>query len=969
MTIGRRRRRQFPRFSRLALALGLCLTSLTPAPAAAQTDPQITRPASAGRVVARFDFDDRRMAAGDVPFHWVRAQNDPKVPRIRPGFPIWNQARVVRDGPAVSGDSSIELRVRGGSCSLRLDPGVVPVLPSGDYLVTARVKTGDVQGVRPRLVARLLDGDGQPIPGSESSHSIAESPDEWTSLVVVIPGVHDNAEDLQIDIELVQQLQYDASRVSTDPLADRRVRIDDFDARAWFDDVMVIQLPRVAIKASSPGAVFVGDEPVNLDVLVRDLAGEQLDALLTLEDAFGNVIATEERTVNAGRSEFRWSPPTPGFGWYRSRLELFAQSGLVGGAAADFIRVPTPEPRAAAASLGDTGRFSLAFDSMSPPIAEALKQHIDAVGIGHVTLPGWGTDWRPGDARLEDRIDLTWALKRRGYGVAINFPTLPIELAASLRLDPIQVATGFTADRQTWLPYIARPLERLGEYIERWQLGWPETHQDRLMDADALTQIRETFADYTPGPVVDLATPITEPVPSDLLAPAASLNARRGLVVGVPPTLAPQAIADAAANWLAPLATTEGSPNRPRLSLLLERRESDASGAIAAASRITEQTVLAWKTIEARPDAGGEAGTSIALAQPWTTVGTRHPVAMATPELAAFRNASDRLVDRQTTLDYQPIPGVRGILLEPYSEDSSRGSALVLWPTDASAIGSTFVSRLAAGPVASVDVFGNATRIDLIQRSNELETHLADHHVPIAAEPIFIEGVDADLIRFLAGVRIEPAFIPAEVDEHRHNLAFSNPWKSNLAGMVVIAEPGGAKARAASERGWRVTPRRQRFTTPSNGDERLPLGITFSPAVEAGAVDFVVDLQLSTETEYGWVRVTQPIEMGLRDVAFELRQRQVPTGFVVEAVITNRGENPLTIELTAFPPGDAGRVRSIINGLSPTRTIVRAFEVRGEPDELIGQRVLVRLDQPGTVRRLNKSVILGDAVQALTDNP
>ena len=63
---------------------------------------------------------------------------------------------------------------------------------------------------------------------------------------------------------------------------------------AWFDDIAAVQLPRVELSTSSPVNVLTGAEPLEIKVSIRDLAGEPLTGVLTLQDASGTVIGSPQ---------------------------------------------------------------------------------------------------------------------------------------------------------------------------------------------------------------------------------------------------------------------------------------------------------------------------------------------------------------------------------------------------------------------------------------------------------------------------------------------------------------------------------------------------------------------------------------------------------------------------------------------------------------------------------------------------
>ena len=207
-------------------------------PAQAAIDEALSTPAGARRVSARFVFEPIPGDAIGLPQNWVRAQHDPPT-RVRPGFPIWNRG-IIDDRVAFAGAGSARLDTEGGSASLLLDPGMVQVFPDADYAVVARVRTKDVIHARARLAARLLDRAGEPIPGSQSISDPIRTRGEWEHVSVRVPG--DFSESISLQVELLLE------QPGPDPLhpyAPFEIERQDYQGSAWFDEVAVVQIPRV----------------------------------------------------------------------------------------------------------------------------------------------------------------------------------------------------------------------------------------------------------------------------------------------------------------------------------------------------------------------------------------------------------------------------------------------------------------------------------------------------------------------------------------------------------------------------------------------------------------------------------------------------------------------------------------------------------------------------------------------------
>ena len=95
---------------------------------------QVTRPEGASRIVRAWDFEPMDGVLIPVPEHWFRGHGTPERPR--PGFPPWNEP-ALSEGSGIDGSWSLMVPTDGGSSSIMLARGVVPVFEHADYAVTA----------------------------------------------------------------------------------------------------------------------------------------------------------------------------------------------------------------------------------------------------------------------------------------------------------------------------------------------------------------------------------------------------------------------------------------------------------------------------------------------------------------------------------------------------------------------------------------------------------------------------------------------------------------------------------------------------------------------------------------------------------------------------------------------------------------------------------------------------------------
>ena len=245
------------------------------------------------RIVERFDFEERSFNLGPVPRYWFRAIHLPGE-RERPGFPNWNESGF-DDEHAQEGELSVKLPTRGGSASLRLASGVIGVIPGSIYELRVWVRTEGLTRAKAQMTARYLDEAGEPTVGIEVSTRALRTGGSWTEASLDLPEAPLEAAWIQIDLELLQPAQL---RSDLSPEAAAR---QDIDGAAWFDDVRVMQRPRLRASTGSPINVVVAPARPELVFQLQDLTGETLRAELTVTDDSGAVRAREIRVSTSSR--------------------------------------------------------------------------------------------------------------------------------------------------------------------------------------------------------------------------------------------------------------------------------------------------------------------------------------------------------------------------------------------------------------------------------------------------------------------------------------------------------------------------------------------------------------------------------------------------------------------------------------------------------------------------------------------
>ena len=929
--------------------------------------PTGVRPERASRVVALFDFEERLTNPLEVPEGWVRGQSDPAIGRDRPGFPRFNRAQLDYEAPALKGEGSVRVEARGGSGSLLLRPGVIPIFPGADYMVIASVRTENTQHARAVIAARLLDQNLQPIEGSESRSEPVSSPGVWTRLRTPVLGDFDNAAYLQLELLLLQPDQLDPD-ARDEPF---HIEREDFDARAWFDEVGVVALPRIEIHTADRSGVVVAPARPSFELLVRDLTGERLRVDAVIVDALGREVDRTSRQLPGGRFIERWTPRLDELGWYTARLEVRVDQTLVGSAETAFAWTPPlrrPDrvrdgPDALPSLLEDWEQFALLIPFVDDAAIDSLVPLVRASGVGAVTLAAWGhtDDQAKQDRHLRRLAPEIDALLDQWLSLTLSLARVPPEMARAQNLEQHDVLALLAGDPSVWEPALTPLLDRFGQRIRGWQIGVPTT--DAPLEPadlrDSLERVEQALSDMIPGPLIDIPWRSDDPID-----PVAASWGRNITMLAIPGT-APDAYAQLREDWdraraLAPPAPGADPADRPGLTLAIEPIDPQRFGPRASAAEFVRHAVMFWASFAPEYSSEGDAPprTTLALCEPWTIERGRRPRAAPVPAYPALRALIDRLSGRRVRRALTSHPGVHALLLEP-TDASIAGDkgAIVLWTDRAET--ATFELFLGDMPISRVDIFGNHTPIepDTIPTLN-----IPVHRIELSREPVFLEGVDTTLVSFLAALELTPDTLTSSGELHEASLTIENPWRVPIRGAVYIVEPGGySNPDADIDRSWRISPRKIPFRLNPGQSRQYPVNIAFSLAEEAGEKRVVMDVQLIAERDHGLVRTDQPLHVGLPGIELDVsaQRARAPDGaeFVaLDLIVTNNRAEPISFDLVAVAPGRP-RERSSVAQLAPGEISARTIAFEYAPD-LNDARIAVSLVLPDDQGRLNKSVTI-----------
>ncbi|HMN41612.1 MAG TPA: hypothetical protein PKE29_12260 [Phycisphaerales bacterium] len=962
-------------------------------PEAEASGADVRRPDSARRLLRVFTFEEPSNPY-PIPDHWVRAQDDPTggPGARRPGFPWFNQAEFDRTMFA-SGGTSVRLPTKGGSTSLRLNAGELPIFPDADYTVSAKVRTTGLEHARAFLVGRLLDQRLAMIPGSEVRSEPVLSPEEWTTVAIDVPGKWASAAWLQIDLELLQPEKF--LPPPPEAIAQHIVNHTDISGSANFDDVTIALLPRTRFWTDEPTGVFIAPQTPTLRMLARDQGGEELRAGVRLIDVNGRTIAQRTVTLDPSARVSTWTPRVPAFGWYRAVMDIDAGQVNVSRSEVWFNYLPAPlRLTPSTVRDGDLARFGLIADDIAPEQFHQLPALVERARTRFVVVPAFDASV-PLERARESFLTRAPVVERLlaqpggGQEVTLAVGDVPAAIAGAATIDSTDALAMAALEWTAWFPYVEPALDVFGQRILRYQLGHAsDVHAMKRDPRAGVENFERNIARLVPGPRIALpwrgaqALPAVERTGGPGGAGAANL-APGPLVDSLTVTLAQNAPAGAmeqlAAQWRARAASGQGA----ELTVVPELPDMARDGARARAVEAGRRIAEFWRIMSADGETASGSPARLALESPWRrpAPGDReddrlHPG----PALAVLSIMAERLAGRRVIAPISAAEGVHAFLIAEHAGraggpgageravSTSSGDALVracvvAWNESAAPEKAWVDVYPMAGGVDVVDMFGNSTRASIsASDSTGVASQNTQVRVALSDAPVFIEGVDPYLAQLTASLRLTPTFIPSVVEPHEHRIEATNPWPVRITGQIQLkdAEP---PARPKGPRGapWTISPNVIDFAAAPGETVSLPVTISFGPGQLAGSKDMVILARVLADRQYPAIRAETTVTVGLTDLELvpEITLGPTPTGpdAIVTAAVTNRSARARTLRLEVASM-DRPTQRSEISDLPPNQTVYKEFVFRDAARAMAGRYIRVTLGDDDSAARLSRAVLV-----------
>ena len=864
-------------------------------------DAAIAQSPAASRILRTFDFEERNLGnKEDLPMHWTKIQG--------PGMPHYVEGQLSTDRRR-SGEYSFRLDLNGGSVVYRYDPKRIKVQPRAQYRVEGYVQTTVLAHARARLSAYYLDIDARPIASSmrhSDLYAARRNEEPWKLLRVEL-SADPAACYLVVELGLLQPGLYAAESLGKQTLFQQDIR-----GNAWFDDIMVSQVPRVSMSTDRPGNIFRQGETLSLQVVVSDWSTDDLAAQLVIKDAAGKTVYQRSgaldmaaaESLGPGHKKMRLVLPELAPGWYEVGLVMTGQGQYVGQHSLDMVLLAD-----GTRTIQPDDRFGIIATDLPFEGWGELPDILPFLGAGRVKLAVWS---KSGDTQQASSATFDQLL--------VRLRELSITPTACLVDLPPQV-TKNAADRswlyllkakpEEWQPQLAYMVARHANNLDRWQLGADDS--DAFVTQKEMRQVYQKvydeFAKLIRNP--DLAMPWPAWYEMDGQLPAT-------VAMSVHPSVLPSQLP----LYMQDIRKHQGH----KLSLTLQLLDREQYGRELQIRDLAQRMIYAL--------AAGADRIDVPL-----------PFKVVSEETTLVKQPQELLMvvrTLMTTLGGTTFKGKvpMGDGVEAFLFDRSGQSVLAMW--DRGTRAGVKHLALSLGPRShALDLWGNATPLrrpaDPAAQSGEVE-------LTVGPMPIFLLNIDGPLAQLRASVAIDRPLIESSFMSHTRRIRFTNPYPQAISGTLKLKAPAG----------WTLNPPTFTFTANPGETFQRELSIEFPYNSYAGPRTIEAQFNLQADRLTALV-VPITLTLGLSDVGMQTLAIHDGKDVLVQQIITNYGDKKIDYMAFAIFPSQARQERLVTN-LEPGRMTIKIYRF-----------AKVRMDQKTKVRagikELNGTRILNEEVE------
>ncbi len=888
--------------------------------------------------VKRFDFDERKLGNfEDEPMYWRRLSGE--------GLPAYSHGRF-DEQVGHHAPPSFLFTLRGGNIAYEYAHADLNILPDSDYLIEVYVRAENLEYARALIACYLVDEAGQPIAGSEHvsepvrSQADDASAEAWQRVQLSLRREFPGAHALRLQLWVLQTYVFqDPDEAAADPIVRQ-----DVDARAWFDDVAVIRIPRVRLWLSNPGGIVRPGAQESVHVDAHNAMLKPLHAALTIcDDAGLEHLRADFDLLPRTSEEFQVPLPDLPAGMYNVDVQLSAAGETIMWRSTRLAvlpqlfadRVPYPE-------LGiDLG----CWPDSDPTGAVEL---ITVLGCGAVKI-GLPMNGNPEE-------DLGARYLRQARDLARQLAAGQIETTGVI-LPPTssEAPQGRGSTLETvisdpaWEERAGPVFAYLGGQLTSWQLG-EEERELRVpggWDADAIGEVRRKLKRFVAVPQLVVPrsvfdAPPASPLPDYPVPDVAASGAAGERSIGLP-GLADQP--HAYAFWLPADLPARSFPWQ--LAFWSDEQSDRQLDGMGAGVGRRARGPSAWLSVGLPEADQGGAGTRLAdmarrivlaLAVNPDRLYVRAPFELSTAGGAATWQPTSYYIPLRTLLHH--LSGKRALASMTVGNDAAAilfGQAeqqtLVLWTWQPASDEASVALYLGTG----------ARAYELSGAVRDLEFDGPLVHVPLSPVPLIIENVDTALLLLQDSFRVEPAVIQLHDPEPRPTLTLRNHYLTPLVGTLELHPPPT----------WEVSPSPVHVELGPGEEFSQELHFTIPPRQIASQQVLGVDLHLRRPDVVD-LHFDVPLQIKLRDIIVQGSAWWDGNELVVEQSLYNMSSQPVSFNGFCQPVNRAQVERVFLN-VPPGDVRTQEYRLPAARD-LAGTRLWMGIREIGGRRTLDQLV-------------
>ncbi len=856
------------------------------------------------RLLHTFDFEERQLGNDeDLPMYWEKITGT--------DFPHYNNGWLTTDRHR-SGGHSFRMDLDGGSCAYRYPPGHIRVQQGNRYRFEGYCQTSNLLHARARLTAYLTDADQHPLPATVRHSELYASnatDQDWHLLSVEVADDSIEAVFLVVQIELLQPNQY-----AVPTLGHRSLFLQDVHGSAWFDDMDVAQVPQITLTTGQTGNIFHRSDPGILKVQVDEQSADDLTVQLVITDAANRriyqhtsgQIISDSRIVGPGVRELSLPLPIVAPGWYRATLAMISHGVYVGHQTLDWLRLADDDT-----GIPSDPRFGAIATDFPSDNWPDLQEILPIFSFGRLKLAMWS---KTSDVQQMDPNALGQIfdnLKTRGVQTTGCLVALPPRLEEILGGHSwLQLLTAREDDWQTPLSFL---ISRHANQLDHWQLG-ADGIDDFAVNPDmrkVYSRVLSKYAALIEKPDLAMPYPVWYEAP---MPPPSSL------ALSVPDSILPAEI---------PLYLQEfKGKEAANVSLSLSPIDRDTYGRPAQIRDIAQRIIFSL--------AGGASRIDLPLPMVIHHQGERmtaEPSELAIIEHTLLKHLSGTTFRGQVPL----ADDIEGFLFERAGQ-----GILVVWDKNDVTEAQPLAVNLGSNPV-QIDLWGNASPLLRATSIDGSPAPAGLAMLKIGRIPTILTGVDSPMCQLRASVSVDQPLIESSLQAHVRHIRFVNPYPMPIGGTIKLRAPLG----------WSINPPILSFTLNPNETFDRDVAIEIPYNTIAGKVNIRADFDLQAE-EHTKFTVPIPLSVGLSDVGTQCMAYRDRHDVMVQQIISNYGDKPVSYAAFALYPGRP-RIERLVTTLLPGRTIIKKYRFTDVPK---GQSVKIRVglkESEGT-RVLNDEV-------------